>query len=188
MLPLSTRLKDALNNDVELRAYPKLVAEWNYNRYAGIDKVDATPSEEKENKDLDPFPVASIVEPNRPTRGIIKGRTAPPNTSWRTLPKGEEGFVVAGYTDRPADQRYYTASSDSLYKYWSSTLPSSKIKNTNNTYGMASVQTVYVTYKTISQANKIVVGFESFWAKPVNFRVQVQSTGTLWSTVLPTLR
>ena len=94
-----------LKEGLAVKALPQLIAEWNQNRYAGIQTVDSTPTEYDEG-DPEYYPIESIADPIRPSsRGIVKARAS------------IEG-VVSEYTDRPGDKRYYLSSLDYEYKYW----------------------------------------------------------------------
>lgn len=179
----SDRLYKALNENVEVRALPHLTAEWNQNRYAGLSYVKVEPEESEEDQNLSSFPANSIAEPNRPTRGIIKGRTAPYNPNWRHSLRGEEGFAVPDFSDRPGDKRYYTAGADAIYKYWTSAVPSSNSSNATGNYSFPQPQQLTLMYKRQAWTNKIVIGFENTWASPRNWRVQATSDGTTWTTV-----
>jgi hypothetical protein len=105
----SSVVKDALryNNDVE--ALPLLLADWNLNRYL-TPVADNIMPEEEFGKDVELFPISSIVEPLRPgTKGINKAIV---NQS-----------IVASNDGHPLTDRFYVADNNDTYKYWISPLP-----------------------------------------------------------------
>lgn len=193
MQTASAALVSALNNDHVLRAFPKVIFEWNQNRYAGILKVDNTPAEATSGADIDNFPIDSIVDPQRPTKGLIKGRASKSITApsvWKTFRPtniaGEEGYTSADYSDNPEAVRYYTTGPDSGYKYWTSPKPSTAVQRGNGSFGFPSGYGVapYVLYKNSCKTNKIVVKFETTWARPVEYNIQTTTNGgSSWTTV-----
>lgn len=192
----SRTLQSVLKERTSLKAVPKVTFEWNQNRYAGISKIDNVPSDELTNPEIDTFPIETIALPQRPKRGIIKARTSPPVYQetpgpWRRrqAPSGDEGFTSGEYTDVPNATRYYTAGPESAYKYWSSPKPSGTATGTNGFPFPAGFEvSPYILYKNTAHVNKIVVGLENSWARPVNYDIQVtQNSGSTWSTVASNL-
>ncbi|QGH74307.1 minor tail protein [Streptomyces phage Wipeout] len=158
-----------LKEGLAVTAKPLLIAEWNHNRYAGIQTIDNTPAEYDEGNDTEYYPIESIVDPLRPSKkGIAKARA------------GVEGTVTE-YTDRPANTRFYVADYDDVYKYWSSPVASSLIGGLN---GFTKTVQPYVIYKTSSWTNKLYFLFEtSAGCWPVDYDIQITTNGTTWTTV-----
>lgn len=197
MKSVSAALREALRNGSTLDAQPRLIAEWNQNRYAGIKIVDNDPTDPSrfdssvvvDSSAPVPeyeFPVSSIVSPNRPTRGIIKARTSTyvPTQQYYspTDPHhGEEGFTAPDYSDRQEDARYYTVGPDAKYKYWTSPSPSIG----GGIFPLGSEVRPYVLYKNLCWTNKIVITFENTWASPTSWQIQVTTSDTNngWTTI-----
>jgi hypothetical protein len=158
-----------LKEGFAVTAKPLLIAEWNHNRYAGIQQIDNTPSEYEEAADNEYYPVQSMVDPLRPSkRGIAKARA------------GVEG-IVSEYTDRPSNARFYLADVEDVYKYWSSPVASSLIGGLN---GFTVTVHPFVIYKTDSWTNKLSFLFEtSAGCWPVDYDIQITTDGTTWTTV-----
>jgi hypothetical protein len=156
-----------LKEGLAVQATPQLIAEWNHNRYAGIQTVDSTPSEYDEG-DPEYYPIESIADPLRPSkRGIVKARAS------------VEG-VVSEYTDRPGDKRYYLAGLDDPYKYWCSPVRSSLIGGLN---AFSMTVQPYIIYKTASWTNKLYFLFETSAAWPVTYDIDITTDGTTWTRV-----
>lgn len=197
MLASTDTLKDALNSGYLLRPSLQLIAEWNHNRFGGIQTVDNDPSDETSNDNLEEFPISSIVDPNRPPAGkIIKARAAYANVYALISPStggtwfhgraitGEEAHAQESYSDKPADRRYYTVGADSLYKYWASPgISASAYVGGGYAFGAGEECRPFVIYKVASMTNKIVVGFENSWANPVDYDIQITVDGTNWTTI-----
>lgn len=156
-------VSNSLRTAYSVSVKPRLVAEWNMNRYFDS-VVDNTPSEDSEGYDIESFPISSIVEPLRPTKGIIKARAG-------------EAQVVDGYSDNPS-ARYYLSSADDKYKYWTSPYQTNSAKQFP-----ANTVNPSVVYSQNISANKIVVVFENTWATPDQYTIQYTSNGTSWSTI-----
>lgn len=196
MQSASPALVAALREVHALKALPRVHFEWNQNRYAGILKIDNDPSEESVGHDVENFPITTIADPQRPTRGVIKGRTSAPSYQtiagpWRrqTAVSGDEGFTAEDYSDIPGVTRYYTTGPSLGYKYWTSPKPSGTFQSGAG-FGFPSGYAVqpYVLYKTMARANKIVVGLEDSWARPTDYDIQVtQDSGATWSTIASNL-
>lgn len=168
-VPLTDKLKQSLDINSAIR----LIAEWNQNRYSHIESVTNAGVDEGDEFDNDVFPISSIVEPERPTRGILK--------AWASVRAGEsgaDGFTSGGYEDRVDGARYTTASEDDKYKYWTSPTESEE----NSPYAITNV-TPTVIYTNQTWANKIYVCFENSYASPTNFTVSITTDGTNWTVV-----
>lgn len=156
-----------IKEGLAVKALPLLIAEWNQNRYAGIQTVDSTPAEYDEG-DPEYYPIESIADPLRPsTKGIVKARAS------------IEG-IVSEYTDRPAGVRYYLSSLDDPYKYWSSPVASTLIGGVN---GFSKTVRPYIIYKTAAWVNKLYFLFETSAAWPVDYDIDITTDGTNWTTV-----
>lgn len=191
MQSASAALTSALNNGHSVRAIPKLLVEWNQNRYAGILKVDNDPSDASVGADVENFPIETIVAAQRPKRGIIKARTSRAVATplfWsrqRKVTTGEEGFTAEDFSDNPQANRYYTVGPDSGYKYWTSPRPSTTAQVGGGFPFPAGYEVrPFVLYKKTARANKIVLTFESTWAKPTAYTVQITTNGgTSWTNI-----
>lgn len=195
MQTASTALTTALNNGYALTALPKLLVEWNQNRYAGILKVDNDPSDDSVGADVENFPITSIAEPQRPTKGVLKARCSkesvrPLKWTRAQIRNGEEGFTAEDFSDEPTAQRYYTTGPDSAYKYWTSPAPTTYTQNVNGSYPFPAGYEVrpYILYKEDAKVNKIVITFDTGWARPVDYDIQTTSNGgATWTTVAKNL-
>jgi hypothetical protein len=156
-----------LKEGLAVKAVPQLIAEWNQNRYAGIQTVDNTPSEYDEG-DPEYYPIESIADPLRPsTKGIVKARAS------------IEG-IVSEYSDRPGDKRYYISSLDDEYKYWSSPTKSTLIGGQN---AFSTTVRPYIIYKVSCWTNKLYFLFETSAAYPIDYDIDITTDGTNWTTV-----
>lgn len=156
----------ALRQDVAVYAKPRLIAEWNLNRYHET-VADNIPSEDSEGYDIDMFPIESIALPNRPTKGIIKARVG-------------EAKVADNYEGKQSS-RYYVGDVDDDYKYWCSPYPTNGSNNFPTHTDAVTVVRPYVDFTPCTpcggegiEANKIVIGFENTWSSPVLFNVLVR--------------
>lgn len=168
MKSVPTELSNAIRSGYVLNATPRLIADWNMNRYAAP-VADNVPSEESNGYDVEMFPIESIVEPIRPTKGICKVRI-------------NEGTVSDDYgmdeavDIRASDARFYIGDIDDVYKYW--TAP-----NQSDATGAITECEPFVLYTNDVTINKIVVKLENSWASPKDFTIQITTDGTNWSTV-----
>jgi hypothetical protein len=171
MKTANSTITTGLAQSHSMQAQPKLIAEWNLNRYYNV-IADNIPSDDSDGFDIEMFPIESIYLPNRPTKGICKARV-------------NEGKIYAGYSN-PRTARFYVADYDDIYKYWTSPYPSDPATGalTNCqpfiTYGTED-STGLITYTNVT-ANKIVVKFENSWATPANFQIEARISGS-WTVV-----
>lgn len=192
MKSVSQDLQKALDTGVALRAVPVVIADWNLNRYHDV-KADNVPSEQDAGFDVELFPVESLVESNRPEKGINKARVGYARVMDDYAP------VNGGY--HPA--RFYVADVDDKYKYWTSPLPAVNgvvpLSNSTNfdpdVYpdlvgdGLTSARpfVVYGTWDTSDttgqtiipqdvDANKIVIKLENSWATPNDFDIVITNS------------
>lgn len=154
-------LVSAIRNDYQIKALPKFTVDFEMNRYHAT-TVDNVLPDAANNPALLYFPIASIVEANRPTKGMNKARIG-------------ESTISPGY-NAPGQPRFYLASKDDQYKYWQSPTIS------NGSAAISNVQP-YVIYDSMVTVNKIVIHFETTWATPNAWNVQITTNGTTWTTV-----
>lgn len=186
----STAVQDAIRTRYNLKAVPRLIVDWNWNRYTRPDAVN-TPDDQDEGFDIEHFPIESIVEPIRPTKGVIKARVNEAVAS--------KGYI---YAKTP---KFYVSSIDDVYKYWTSPEPTDgtgqfrlhsdgvTIARPKVVYRIGEVDAngdpVFVEGKqskvgTAVPSNKIVVKFENTWATPDVFRVYIKNShGGAWKQV-----
>lgn len=173
MISTSTAVQNVIKQALEVNAVPRVTIEWNQNRYATVSTVDnwGSSNEATNAYDLDVFPVKSITEPLRPTAGILIGKT-------------HEGITTSGYTDVPGSYRTYISSPTSKYKYWTSQVESSATIS-GSAYPIDSTKaSPYIIYGSQVWTNKIYLCFETSYAKPVAYNIDVTSDGgTTWTTV-----
>lgn len=156
-------VRNAIRTAHDVKALPRLTAEWNHNRYATPTVTnDIGANWEAVENDVDMFPIESVVEPIRPSKGINKARINASTIS--------DGYSTA------TQPRYYIASLEDKYKYWISPGPSDGSGNISNVAPK-------VIYDKQVKTNKIVVTIENSWSTPSNWSIQttVDGGGT-WST------
>lgn len=155
-------VQNMIRTAYDVKALPRLMAEWNQNRYNATDVYNGVANWEDIENDVDMFPIETISEPLRPSKGINKARIG-------------YGSVSDAYHS-PSIPRYYISSLEDKYKYWISPTPSDANGNIGNC-----VPTVI--YERLVRTNKIVIGLENSWASPVNWSIQVTGDGgATWST------
>lgn len=171
---------DEIRREYVNSALPVLTAEWNMNRYFRA-YPDNTPEEQDEGYDTEMFPIESIVLPDRPEAGIVKGLV------------GQARVSADHYDDVPA-ARYYTVSPDDQYKYWQSPLAASTSAPYNITDCNPYIEYVEeaidpedvdeVRVGLTVKANKISFTVENTWASPDVYDIQVKLTPVdTWTTV-----
>lgn len=176
MKPYTPTLFNSIRKNHTVYVKPQLTVEWNYNRYIQT-KVSNIPSEDDEGYDIESFPIESIAEPVRPTKGIAKafvGRTV-------AAPK---------YTDAVPASRHYLASPESQYKYWRSPYPTESTAPYNfalaggDTTAQPTVEYINLLNQPVDvKANKIVVTFETTNGRPDDFDIWIKRGGA-WSKAL----
>lgn len=186
----NTAIEEALKEDHAITAFPELVVDWNMNRYTGA-VASNSPSDDLEGYDIELFPIDSIVQNNRPTKGINKARIGSSTVG---------NDYSLDDTGTPGG-RFYIADQEDSYKYWTSPKPSDTsgnvlVFNSTNfptppeetyTYdGLTSVRPKVVYNQDVS-VNKIVITTENTWATAKTFQVQVATvaapTEEQWTTV-----
>lgn len=174
--------RTALMESVEIRAVPKLIAEWEHNRFSKIQPVDPA-AEKKVFVSVNPvnnagdldweglYDINSITLPNRPQSGIAKARLS------EVIP------LQGGYRDKPKQSRYYVGSPNDVYKYWSSSQRTKLAPVATNDYEFVAPITLTLLYEEEVVSNKLVVGFDVTYARPKSYDIQVTADGTTWTTV-----
>ncbi len=171
MLTSSTQLQNALKQGSVLRSKPRVIAEWNHNRYTTITTVDNYGYPEKDNGyDLEVFPIETITEPLRPTAGLLKARA-------------NEGAVVQGYSDTIHKYRTYTASPGAKYKYWTGPAQSNLTDYPNGGYVLPEPVKPYIIYENPVLTNKIYICVEDSWHGPERWEVEYTLDGTTWVSI-----
>jgi hypothetical protein len=164
----SAELLTLIKQGLAINAKPQLIAEWNQNRYAGIEEVDNVAPEYEDGYDVEYYPIDSIADPLRPSkRGIAKARA------------GIEG-VISSVSDIPTDIRYYTSSVDDVYNYWSSPVASTDM---TTFYGFTIETSPYILYTNECWSNKLYACFETSAASPANYYFDITTDGTTWEEV-----
>lgn len=163
-------VRTAVENDDVAYALPEVIVDWNMNRYVGA-VADNTPSDDTDGFDVEIFPIESIIEPIRPTKGINKARV---NSS--TI--GDDYGVGNHATP---NGRFYIADVDDVYKYWTSPVPS------DASTGALTDCAPQVVYDATTAVNKIVITLENTWASPLTFSIQTTTvaapTGGDWTEI-----
>jgi hypothetical protein len=164
-------LQTLIKNGSEVRATPKLIAEWEHNRYS-TPTVTVVPDQTNTDQDwLDTYDVNSIALPNRPRTGIAKARFSPKLRS------------SAPYRDQPASSRFYASTPVDPYKYFSSIQKTGTVAGSGGSgYPFTTPIEVTVMYPEEVIANKITVGFETSYSFPKTYTVEVSYDGVNWST------
>lgn len=161
MKSANTNLRTALLESHAVTAVPRLVAEWNMNRYFGL-TIDNTPAEDTDGYDIELFPIESIVKPERPTKGINKARI-------------NQSFISDDYVTN-WQPRFYIADAEDYYKYWTSPQPSTATGTLSNCRP-------HVIYDEPVTVNKIVIGLENSWASPNAFTIETTTDAVTWTAV-----
>lgn len=162
MKPATTAVRNIIEENVSVRAVPKLIAEWEHNRFSPIESIVASPENPLSETEWNGvYDLNSIGLPNRPRTGIAKARLSEPIR------------LAAGYRDAPQAARFYAASFDDPYKYWSSWNRTKLAPVATNDYEFGAPIKVTLMYTEAVIANKVVVGFETSYASPKSYDIQV---------------
>jgi hypothetical protein len=172
MKTASAAVQTMLKNDVEVAAKVRLTAEWEHNRFSPIDSITVTPAQTDDVEWLSIYDLDSITLPARPSAGSAKSRF----DSDATLP------IVGKYRDFPAESRYYISTEFDKYKYWSSTQKTGTTP-VSGRYAFTTPIVLTLMYDNPVLANKVVVGFETAYALPGAFTIEVTYNGTTWTTL-----
>jgi len=154
-----TTVRDTLLTAHNVVAKPRLIADWNWNRYN--DNVYADNIFRETDYGFDPvnFPINSIIEPLRPSKGILKARVG-------------EAVVSAGYP-QPLDAKFYVSSPEDQYKYWTSPIQTDASGNFTIDGTLGSWVQPYVLYSPKVKTNKIVIRMDNTFASPSSYSVQI---------------
>lgn len=154
-----------IRQSVDVNSRARVICEWNHNRYSAISSVSNGGSPLPIEFDNDSFPIESIVEPERPTRGVVKSFS-------------NQGRTSRKYSDLVNGARYVTSNPDSKYKYWVSVNKSS----TTAPFDISGVlpQVVYVSSVN---TNKIRLVCETSLVTPDATSVQITTDGTNWTSI-----
>lgn len=164
-------LQDALKEGEVLFPSARVIAEWNHNRYTAVSTVDNFGYPEATNGyDLDMYPIETIVDPLRPTAGLLKGRVG-------------EGALTQGYSDTVNGYRTYTADPDSKYKYWTGPAEANSTPFPGGGFTLPNTVMPYIIYETPVLSNKIYICTENSWARPQKWNIQITVDGTTWTTI-----
>jgi hypothetical protein len=160
-------VKSVIDTASYANCYPSVVVDWNMNRFIGA-TADNNPSDDLGGFDIEYFPVESIIEPLRPTKGINKARIGGAKISEDY--KSDSTKINA---------RYYVSDIDDVYKYWTSPEPS------NASTGTLANCSPYIVYDELVGINKIVITIENSWASPKTFSIQTTtaSNNTGWTEI-----
>jgi hypothetical protein len=156
-------LLDGIKTASVLRAEPRVIVDWNLNRYIGV-TASNTPSEDTDGYDIELFPIESIVDVEipRPTKGVNKARVG-------------QSTVASDYFENNGNGRYYICGVDDVYKYWTSPYAAD---------GSANISSVLprIEYDANVKTNKIVIKVENSMATPLNFTIDTYN-GSTWTNI-----
>lgn len=162
MKATTTPVVNAIRSEYDVTALPSLQAEWNFNRYVPV-TASNTPAEVDEGFDIEIFPIESIVTPQRPTKGMLKGIV-------------QEAILSDSY-HTPRMPRFHIASVDDTYKYWISPFIS-------NSAGVITGVNPTIIYGGNVATNKISITVENSWASPDTYTIQTTTNfGGSWTNV-----
>lgn len=172
MKAATTQLQTMLQQGYDLRAVPKVRAEWEHNRYSKIQSVTVSPTQTADSEWDAIFNLDSITLPNRPRNGVAKARL------------GTNKLKAAKkYRDSPTSSRFYLPTETDPFKYFSSTQKCGAVQGGDGGYAFTTPITLSIVHEEDIVANKIVVGFETSYSAPKTFTLQVTTNGTTWTTV-----
>lgn len=163
MQTVSAAWRSAYDTGSSLYAQPKVVIEWNWNRYSA-----SVAASNGGAADIEPvnFPITSIIANNRPGRSLTKARVGQART----------------YNRQGNDVQYRTVGPTAIYKYWTSSAVSGTSLSANSGYAISGVSPSVVYGASVS-CNKITILVETNSAAPKTWNVQTTTDGTNWSTV-----
>jgi hypothetical protein len=173
MQTASTAFANLLSSAIAIQAQPRVIAEWNHNRYSPISHQDNDGKPEATyGLDLEMYPFESVTTSPRPTRGVIKARTDQP-------------MPIRNYSDTPPATRVYTADYDSKYHYWMSPDKSDLYyTNTAHTNFRLLNCSPTVIYQNPVWSNKLYLCIETGWTTPRQYQLQISTNGVTWTTVM----
>jgi hypothetical protein len=153
MLSVSTQLRQAIDQSVELSVSPIVYAEWEMSGYYDYTVSGAT------SIDDEVFPLSEVFLPNRP---LFPG--APKAVANATR--------VAGPV---STTKYRMATEDSPYKYFRS-----KAKSVSG--GAISGVAPTIVFAQDVKLNKLVLQFENATAQPTSVTVSLSTNGSTWAS------
>lgn len=184
----TTSLVNAIKQGDALYINPRLIAEWEYNRFF-TPTVTVTPSQTGTDGHMpsdaagaingvvpvDAWIAAygdvnSITLPNRPKAGIAKARCdsdVPPLTTYQTT---------------PGQTRYYPSGVADVYGYFSSMDVTKLTSSGGGAFDFPTPIQVVVNYGQQIAMNKIVVGFELGYSTPKSITIETSVDGAHWVT------
>jgi hypothetical protein len=179
----SPALLTAYKQASAIKASTQVIAEWNMNRFVSANVQDngryVFDQEWEDN-----WPKKSVVDSNRPGRGIVRARISNLVGAFGEDRANTAGLKVADkFVDAKPKTRYYLVSPDDTYRYWSSKQVTIGSVNAQGVYFFADEQALQVVYDKPVRVNKVVIGLESSEAAPKNYYVQVTYNGTQWVTI-----
>lgn len=167
-------VESEIKTSANIYCKPKVIAEWNYNRYVKVTADNTLPVEADNAADPDLFPIESITKPNRPTRKSAK------------FLAGESYLYDPNSVN---ETRYVVASEDDYYKYWISqyitgqtsldsfgtTLPSPAVDANHFPANADGTSTTfpYIQYDSPVKANYIVIKMQNSFATPNDYTVYI---------------
>lgn len=170
--PEYTDVAKALKTEHAVRARPRVIMDWNMNRFVST-SPDNTPSEDSEGFDIEFFPIESIVQAPRPTKGINKARVG-------------HGLIAESYFSKAHMNahtgRFYVADLTDNYKYWTS-----PYKSDSSTGALTKCKPHVMYNRTAGiKVNKIVITTENTWATASEFEIQITKTANpeSWTTIV----
>lgn len=171
---MTTAVETHLRTAHNVVAVPRLIVDWNHNRYSEVTADNVLP-ETDYGFDIENFPISTIIDPLRPNKGVLKLRV-------------NQGTVSEPYA-KPDEPKYYIGSPDDVFKYWTSPYSTDGSGNfpvqdgTMPVPGETTCQP-YVLYPAPVKTNKIIIRVENTWANPKNHSVKIRTTvGGSWSTI-----
>lgn len=172
MKAASSAALNTIKQAIEVTATPRLLAEWEHNRFS-VPTVTVAPAQTGADAEwVTHYDLSTVGMPFRPSTGIAKARL---NNSKVT--------PLMDFRDSPNQARFYPSSDTDTYKYFSSWQKTKLTGSQAAGYAFDAPVVVTTTYPTAVIANKIVVGLEISYSKPVNYSIECTSDGTHWNTV-----
>jgi len=168
--------KNLIKQSDQVKALPKLTAEWEHNRFTPFvdpeNPVTVTPIETQNIEWQSIYDLTSIALPNRPRTGIAKAR----------IDSNGKLTAAGKYRDIPQSSRFYLSTQDDQYKYWSSQQKTGTTAGSGG-YSFSTPIELTLMYDTPTVANKVVIGFECSYATPSSLSIAVTTDGVNWNTI-----
>lgn len=170
MKPSTSQLQTLIKTGSTVQAVPKLIAEWEHNRFSPFAPITVTPAQDTDLEWSTTYDLQSIANPNRPDSGIAKTRFS------------SKLIAASSFKDSPASSRFYIPTQTDPYRYFSSTQKSAGTV-TSGEYVFSTPIVLTLIYTNPVVANKLVVGFEQSYAKPKRFTIETTTNGTTWTGI-----